>query len=101
MTILAQADLAASTDTLVYTAAAATTVNLLFCNRTTAPINLKVYLVPNGTSSPAVKHAIEYNLSFDGGCWKERNGIPLATGDQVFANPAAAGISMSIVGLVI
>lgn len=99
MTIFAQADLSASTNNLVYAGAANETVNILICNRTTAAINVTVYLVPNGTASPTAMHAIEYNLALDGNCRLERTGIPISTGDQVFINPAAAGVSVSIVGL--
>jgi len=101
MTIFAQADLPAATNTLVFTSADALgdTVNIMLCNRnanTTVPVT--VYLVPSGTSSPSPQHAIEFNNPIDPTQPLERTGIMLGVGDQIFVNPAATGVSVTIQG---
>ncbi len=99
MSILAQADLTPNTNNLVLALAAAATVNILIANRTGATINVSLAIVPSGTSAPANRHWIEYQLALDGNEPLERGGIPLNTGDQIFVNPSAAGVSCSVVGI--
>jgi hypothetical protein len=99
MAIFGQMDLTASTNNLVVALGAAATVNILLCNRTSAIIVVSVAIVPSGTGSPANQHWIEFNLSLDPDQPLERDGIPLNTGDQVFVNPAAAGVSCSVIGI--
>ena len=53
MTILAQSDLTANTNNLVLSLAAAATVNILLCNRTSANILVSLALVPAGTGFKA------------------------------------------------
>lgn len=99
MAILGQMDLTAATNNLVVTLVAAATVNILVTNRTSSVINVSVAIVPSGTGSPANQHWIEFNTALDPDQPLERGGIPLGTGDQVFVNPAGAGVSCSVVGL--
>ena len=98
MAILAQADLTANTNNLVLTLASPATVNVLIANRTGAKINVSIALVPSGTSAPANPHWIESSFPLDGNMPLERGGIPLNTGDQVFVNPSASGVSCTVVG---
>lgn len=99
MAILAQADLTPNVNNLVLALGAAATCNILVVNRTTSTIAVSLAIVPSGTSVPANPHWIEYQIGLDGNQPLERGGIPLGTGDQVFAWCAAAGISISVVGL--
>jgi hypothetical protein len=99
MAIFAQADLAAGTNNLVVALAAAATVNILLSNRTGSPVSVSVAIVPSGTGAPGNQHWIEYSLQLDGNEPLERGGIPLSTGDQVFINPSAPGVSCSVVGI--
>ena len=107
MAILGQIDCAASTPLTPAAAnsvipgglTANATVNILLANRTAAAIEVSVYIVPSGTSSPAVKHAIHFNEQLDGYNVLERGGIPLNAGDLIFINPGAVGISCSVVAL--
>lgn len=99
MSIFGQADLTANTNNLVVALGAAATINILLCNRTSSIINVSVAIVPSGTGAPANQHWVEYNLSLDPDQPLERGGIPLSTGDQVFINPTASGVSCSVVGI--
>jgi hypothetical protein len=99
MSIFGQMDLTANTNNLVVALGAAATVNILVCNRTSSAINVSVAIVPSGTGSPGNQHWIEFSLSLDPDQPLERGGIPLATGDQVFVNPSASGVSCSVIGI--
>ena len=99
MAIFGQADLTANANNLVVALGAAATVNILVCNRTSNIVNVSVAIVPSGTGAPAVQHWIEFNLALDPDQPLERDGIPLSTGDQVFINPSAAGVSASVIGI--
>ena len=98
MAIFGQFDLASATNTLVATAPAqGATVNVLLCNRTTNTIAVSVGIVPFGGSLTVVSW-IEYQTPVDGNQILERGGIPLASGDMVYVNPTATGMSCSVVG---
>jgi hypothetical protein len=99
MAIFGQADLTANSNNLVVALGAAATVNILLCNRTSNIITVSVAIVPSGTSVPANQHWIEFALSLDPDQPLERGGIPLNTGDQVFVNPSASGVSCSVIGI--
>lgn len=99
MAILGQADLTANTNNLVVALSAAATVNILLCNRSSSIINVSVAIVPSGTGAPGNQHWIEYQLQLDPDQPLERGGIPLNSGDQVFVNPSAGGVSCSVVGI--
>jgi hypothetical protein len=99
MAILGQADLTANANNLVLALSAAATVNILLVNRTTSIIDVSVALVPSGTGSPANQHWIEYQLDLDPDQPLERGGIPLGIGDQIFVNPSATGVSVTVVGI--
>jgi hypothetical protein len=101
MAIFAQADLTANSNNLVVALAAAATVNIMLSNRTGGAITVSVAIVPSGTGAPGNQHWIEYSLQLDGNEPLERGGIPLSTGDQIFCNPSAPGVSCSVVGILI
>jgi hypothetical protein len=101
MTILAQADLTASTNNLVASMVGPSTINVLLCNRTNGAVNVSMALVPTGVGAPTVVHWVEYQLPLDANMSLERTGIPLGTGDQVFVNPSGSGVSCSVIGLAI
>lgn len=97
--LIAQADLAANTDNVVFTIDVNRTINILICNRTASPVNIKIGLLPNGTSSTSTLCWIDYAVPLDANCALERNGLPLGAGDKIIVNPGAAGISCSVVGI--
>jgi len=99
MSILGQSDLpAAPTKTSVATVpTGGATVNILLCNRSGNSVNATVWLVPNGTSTPANQHLIEATTPIDPYQILERGGIPLVAGDQIFVMPSATGVSCTVV----
>ena len=99
MSIFAQSDLTANTNNLVVALSAAATCNILITNRTANTVKVSLAIVPVGTAVPAAQHWIEYQVPLDANLPLERGGIPLGTGDQVFINPSAAGVSVSVVGI--
>lgn len=94
---LGTAALAAAVNTDLYTVPAATvaTVNISLCNRTAAPIAVRV-AVRTGALGDA--HYIEYDASIPGNGVLERTGIAVSAGEVVTVYAAAAGISARVHG---
>lgn len=99
MSLLAQADITANTDTLVLALSGAATVNILIANRAASKVNIRLALVPSGTPAPLAQHYIEYDMPLDANQPLERGGIPLNTGDQIFVRTSAPSVSCTVVGL--
>ena len=102
MPILAGFDLAAATDTLVFTAPAGvmpTTVNALFCNRNAAGVApVSLWAVPAGQALDP-KWTLEAGTPLPAKAPLERGGIPLGVGDKVYARSETAGVNVVIVGM--
>jgi hypothetical protein len=97
LTILAQSYLTANTNNLVFTMTGSGTVSILLWNSTSATIQTKIGLVPSGNS---VGNTSWIDGPFlDGYQPLSREGIPLNTGDMIYVNPSAAGVSCTILGV--
>jgi hypothetical protein len=99
--ILGQADLTALTNNLVATASDPNgdSMEIRLCNRTSQAIKVSVALVPSGTSAPAAQHWITYNFSIDSNCDRVMNPVTGPNNAQIFANPSAAGVSCTVIGV--
>ncbi len=91
--LLGAADLAAAIDTTVYTVPAATvgTVNLSLCNRTTAPITVRVAIAAAGT--PANSEFIEFDAIVPANTAVERTGIVMDATRRLVVRASAIGLS--------
>lgn len=99
MSILGQQYLPASTNTTFTVPAGGGTLNILMCNQNSGTqVAVSVALVPNGGSISTASW-IEWLTPIDPNQVLERGGIPLGAGDMVVINPAAAGVSVSVVML--
>ena len=78
-------DLAAATDTLIYTCPVAkrASVTVAFCNRGTG--TPKVRLARGTGASPASTDYMEYDATVAAGTPLIRSGIPLSAGDKLWA----------------
>ena len=96
--ILGNADLAATTNTSVYTVAAAKvatcTINLV--NRNSTAITVRLALAATGT--PAAAEWIEYDASVPANGVLERGGIVLDATKRVVAYASAANVSVNVFG---
>lgn len=100
MAIYGQEDCTASTNNSIISGGLSfnAAININLCNRSGAAVVVSLYIVLASDATPANKHLWE-SVSIDAGCTLERTGIPLSTGDLIFVNPAASGISCTVVGL--
>lgn len=89
---LGKADLAANTDTDLYTvpAGTVTTANVSFCNRTGAPIRVRL-----AVRSGALTNAdyLEFDAEVPANGVLERTAIACEAGEIITARASAAGIS--------
>lgn len=90
---LGKADLAATTDTDLYTVPAGivATANVSFCNRTSAPIRVRL-----AVRSGALANAdyLEFDTEVPANGVLERTGIALEAGEIITVRAAATGISV-------
>jgi len=91
--ILGGADLAAATDTLLYTVGTGKecTFNVSLCNRTTG--NAKVRVAIGSGSNPANTDYIEYDAVVPGGGVLERGGIVADAGQKVWVRSDVVGVT--------
>ncbi len=96
---LGAVDVAATTNTTVYTVpankTAAFSVNI--CNRNAAAVTVRLALAATGT--PGVTEWIEYDTTIIGNGVLERTGLMLDTGKQVVAYSSAANVSVVAYGV--
>lgn len=99
MGLLGTFDLAATTDTTVYTVPggkqAAFSVNL--CNRSSSDIKVRIALTDG--SATANKNYIEYDTIIPANGMLERTGIVMADGEKINAYASATGISAVVYGV--
>lgn len=92
------ADLAATTDTTVYTVPASTltvaTVNV--CNRNSTAVTVRLAVAATGT--PAAGEFVEYDATIDANGVLERTGLVLDTGKRIVARSSAANVSVVVMG---
>lgn len=96
--ILGRSDLAATTNTSVYTvpAGAQAACNINVCNRGAAAVTVRLALSDSG--APGNADWIEYDVSIPAKGVLERTGISLDTGKRVVAYASAATVSVVVHG---
>lgn len=97
--ILGTSDLAAITDTIVYTVPADTfsvvTVNV--CNRTNVPKNVRLAIAASGT--PGNAEWIEYDVEILANGVLERTGIVLDATKNIVAYANSTGVGVQVYGI--
>ena len=96
---LGAADLAAATNTSVYTVPATTfsVVSLSICNRGNAPIGVRVAVAASGT--PTNAEYIEYDVEVGAKGVLERTGIVMDEGKVLVVRASAANVSAVAFGI--
>lgn len=96
--LLGRADLAATTNTTVYTVPASTqsAVNINICNRGSSAVTVRLAL--SDGASPANADYIEYDAEVPAKGVLERTGISLDTGKRVVAYASSANVSVVVHG---
>lgn len=96
---LGAANLAATTNTTVYTVPDATlaSISINVCNRDFSAVMIRLALAASGT--PADSEWIEYGSALPAGGVLERTGIVLDAGKKVVAYSSAASVSVVVIGI--
>jgi hypothetical protein len=96
---LGAADLAAATNTSVYTVPATTfsVVSLSVCNRGNSPIGVRVAVAASGT--PTNAEYIEYDVEIGAKGVLERTGIVMDEGKVLVVRASAANVSAVVFGI--
>lgn len=92
-------DLAATTDTLIYTCPAGkrASVTVSFANRGTS--NAKVRLARGTGAGPASTDYIEYDAEVSAGTPLIRSGIPMSAGDKLWARSDVVSVTVQPEGV--
>lgn len=92
------ADLAATTDTTVYTVPASTltVATVSICNRNSTSVTLRLAIAATGT--PAAGEFVEYDVSIDANSVLERTGLVLDASKRIVARSSAANVSVVVMG---
>jgi len=95
---LGAVDLAATTNTLVYTVPADTvaTVNISMCNRNAIPIAVRLAHLDGAIGTIAVEDWIEYDKSINDVL--ERTGVVMSVGSTIVAYSDTANVSVQVWG---
>jgi len=96
---LGTADLAAATDTLLYTCPADTfaVVTVSLCNRNASSVRVRMAVGTSGT--PADAEFIEYDSELTGNSVIERTGLVLSAGQTVIVRSNTINVSAVAVGI--
>ena len=94
---LGNADLAANTDTVLYTVPAGQvdTVTVALVARTAAAT---VRVAVAATAVPAAAEYLEYDATLPAGGVLERTGIVMSAGEKIVARASVAGVSVRVHG---
>lgn len=96
---LGVADLAATTNTTIYTAPssyyAITTVS--FCNRNSSDVTVRLAIA--NTATPANSEFLEFNAAIAGGSVLERTGIILDAGKRIVVQSSNSNVSVVAFGI--
>jgi len=92
---LGAADLAATTDTGLYTVPAATiaTVNVSLCNRNASAVNVRIAVVNGGIGLLTNADYIEFDVSIAANGVLERRGIVMAATNTLLVRSDTANVS--------
>ena len=95
--ILGSADLAATTDTTIYTVPVSmrATVSVNICNRNSGKVDIRLAIVDTVLDNGDY---LEYDLTLDGNSPIERTGIILGAGQFVVAYSDTANVSVNVYG---
>lgn len=96
--ILGQSDLAATTNTTVYTVPASkvATFTVNCCNRSSNSVTVRLALASSGT--PALSEWIEYDTAIPANGVLERTGLVAHAAERLVAYAGAANVSVSVYG---
>lgn len=96
--ILGRSDLAANTDTTIFTVASnkTSTFNISICNRNSETVFVNVAL--SDTATPADADYIEFNTAIDSNSVLERTGIVLDGDKKLIVKSTAANVSVVVFG---
>jgi hypothetical protein len=96
--LLGKADLAAATDTLLFTAGATPqTFNVRFANRNATAVKVRVAIGTGG--APAVADYVDYDVSIGGNLILEDTGLVASSGEKVWARSDTANVSVRAHGM--
>lgn len=97
---LGSADLAATTNTVVYTPPSGkfACVSVNICNRNSTNAKVRLALSSSGTSTPAASEWIEYDRLVANGLPVERTGLILNYGDRLIVYSDSANVSVMVDG---
>ena len=94
---LGAADLAATTDTLLFTAAAVQTFNVRFANRNVTAIKVRVAIGTGG--APALTDYVDYDVTVQPNGILEDTGLVCSSGEKVWARSDTANVSVRAHGM--
>lgn len=88
---LGSADLAASTDTLLFTAASAQIFNVRFANRNSSAVKVRVAIGTGG--APAAADYVTYDISVPANGILEDTALACSNGEKVWVRSDTANVS--------
>ena len=96
---LGTGDLAAATDTVVYTVPASTfaVVSVSLCNRTNTGVAVRLAVAD--TTIPGADEWLEYDAEIGGKGVLERTGIIIGEGQRIIVRSSSAGVTAVVFGI--
>lgn len=94
---LGAADLAAATDTLLFTAAASQTFNVRFANRNTSAVKVRVAIGTGG--APANTDYVDYDVTIQANGILEDTGLVCSSGEKIWVRSDTANVSVRAHGM--
>lgn len=97
---LGQADIAATTNTTVYTVPTGktATISINICNRGTSSSSVNVRVAISASATPTNAEYIEYDATLVTGAVLERTAIVVSAGKNIIVYSSANGISANVYG---
>ena len=94
---LGSADLAAATDTLIFTAASTQTFNVRFANRNASSVKVRVAIGTGG--APALADYVDYDIAVAANGIVEDTGLVASAGEKIWVRSDTANVSARAHGL--